>query len=64
MQILNNQPEKIIKFTWLIESDGYVYTNTWEIPEQEWNELTEQEILSRQETEYNAWRLKMRSPGA
>lgn len=63
MQVTNFEP--LIKFTWsILDNDGYVYMDTWEIPVSEWEVLTEEEIKTRQDAQYAAWREYMANPGS
>lgn len=64
MEIINSTPTPVVKFTWTVMDGAYVYMDTWEMPQEEWDALTPEEISRRQQEQYAAWREYMNNPGA
>lgn len=64
MELLNSDPQSLMRFTWTIRDAEYVYMDTWEMTQVEWDALTPEEIESRQKAQYAKWREYMANPGA
>jgi len=64
MQINNSEAQTLVRFTWMVQDDGYTYMDTWEMTPEEWAALTPQDIETRQQEQYAAWRAYMANPGA
>lgn len=60
MELLNSNP--IVRFSWTVRDNEYVYMDTWEMTQEEWNALTSEEIESRQKAQYAKWREHMANP--
>lgn len=64
MEILNADPQPVVRFSWTIRDNEYVYMDTWEMTQEEWDALTPELIQQRQQEQYTAWRQYMANPGA
>lgn len=64
MELLNSDPQSLVRFTWTIRDAEYVYMDTWEMTQVEWDALTPEEIEARQKAQYAKWREYMANPGA
>lgn len=62
MELLNSQP--LVRFSWTVRDNEYVYMDTWEMTQEEWEALTSEEIERRQKEQYANWREYMANPGA
>jgi len=62
MELLNSAP--VVRFAWAIRDDVYVYQDTWEMTQEEWDALTPEVIEQRQKEQYTKWREYMANPGA
>ena len=62
MELLNSQP--LVRFSWTVRDNEYVYMDTWEMTQEEWEALTSEEIERRQKEQYAKWREHMANPGA
>jgi len=61
MELLNSQP--LVRFSWTVRDNEYVYMDTWEMTQEEWEALTPEEIERRQKEQYAKWREHMANPG-
>ena len=61
MELLNSQP--LVRFSWTVRDNEYVYMDTWEMTQEEWEALTPEEIERRQKEQYAKWRAYMANPG-
>jgi hypothetical protein len=61
MELLNSQP--LVRFSWTVRDNEYVYMDTWEMNQEEWEALTPEEIERRQKEQYAKWREHMANPG-
>lgn len=59
MELINSDPMPLVRFTWTIRDAEYVYMDTWEMTQEEWDSLTPEEIESRQKAQYAKWREHM-----
>jgi len=64
MELINSDPQSIIKFSWTVRDNEYVYMDTWEMTQEEWDALTPEIIEQRQQEQYTKWREYMSNPGA
>lgn len=64
MEIKNQQPQTIIRFSWEIFDDGYTYMDIWKMTQEEWNALSHEDIAIRQQEQYQQWRNYMNNSGA
>ena len=64
MQVFNSDPQSVIRFSWTVQDGVYVYMDTWEMTQEEWDALTPEEIEQRQQEQYAKWREHMANPGA
>ena len=54
----------MVRFSWTVRDNEYVYMDTWEMTQEEWEVLTPEEIERRQKEQYAKWREHMANPGA
>lgn len=59
MQLFNSDPQPLVRFSWSVQDNEYVYMDTWEMTQEEWDALTPEEIESRQKAQYAKWREHM-----
>jgi hypothetical protein len=64
MELINSDPQPIVRFAWTVRDDVYVYMDTWEMTQEEWDALTPEVIEQRQQEQYSKWREHMANPGA
>jgi hypothetical protein len=64
MEIINSDPNPLVRFAWTVRDNEYVYMDTWEMTQEEWDALTPEEIERRQQEQYSKWREYMANPGA
>ena len=64
MELFNSDPQPIVRFSWSVQDNEYVYMDTWEMTQEEWDSLTPEEIESRQKAQYAKWRGHMTNPEA
>jgi hypothetical protein len=64
MQIINHAPQTIIRFSWSIDHEGYYYQDTWEMSEEEWDNLSHEDVAIKQQEQYQKWREYISNPGA
>jgi len=64
MELINSDPQPIVRFSWTVRDNEYVYMDTWEITQEEWDALTPEKIEKRQQEQYAKWREHMANPGA
>jgi hypothetical protein len=64
MDITTLTTEEIIRFAWRVQENEYIYMNTWEMPKNEWDQMTQADIEAKQQQEYKAWREIMGTVGA
>lgn len=62
MELINSDP--LVRFSWSVQDNEYVYMDTWEMTQEEWDALTPEEIESRQKEQYKKWREYIANPGA
>jgi hypothetical protein len=62
MELINSDPQPIIKFSWTVRDNEYVYMDTWEMTQEEWDALTPEIIEQRQQEQYTKWREHMSNP--
>ena len=53
MELFNSDP--LVRFSWSVQDNEYVYMDTWEMTREEWDALTPEEIESRQKAQYAKW---------
>jgi len=63
MEIINSDPNPLVRFAWTVRDNEYVYMDTWEMTQEEWDALTPEEIEKRQQEQYAKWREHMANPG-
>jgi len=64
MELINSNPQPIVRFAWTVRDNEYVYMDTWEMTQEEWDALTPEVIEQRQQEQYAKWREYMANPGA
>jgi hypothetical protein len=64
MELINSDPQPIVRFAWTVRDKEYVYMDTWEMTQEEWDALTPEDIEKRQQEQYAKWREYMANPGA
>jgi len=64
MELINSDPQPLVRFAWTVRDDIYVYMDTWEMTQEEWDALTPEVIEQRQQEQYSKWREHMANPGA
>jgi len=64
MEIINSDPNLLVRFAWTVRDNEYVYMDTWEMTQEEWDALTPEEIEKRQQEQYAKWRVYMDNPDA
>jgi hypothetical protein len=62
MELLNSEPQPLVRFAWTVRDNEYVYMDTWEMTQEEWDALTPEEIERRQKEQYAKWREYMANP--
>lgn len=62
MELINSDPQTIVRFSWTVDDGIYVYMDTWEMPQEEWDALTPEMIEQRQQAQYAKWREYMANP--
>ena len=62
MEVINHDPQPVIRFSWTVRDGEFVYMDTWEMTQEEWDALTPEEITERQNTQYAKWREHMANP--
>ena len=63
MEIINSDPNPLVRFAWTVRDNEYVYMDTWEMTQEEWDALEPEEIEKRQQEQYAKWREYMANPG-
>lgn len=64
MELFNSNPQPMVRFSWSVQDNEYVYMDTWEMTQEEWDALTPEAIEKRQKEQYAKWREYMANPGA
>ena len=64
MELINSNPQPLVRFSWTVRDNEYVYMDTWEMTQEEWDALTPEEIEKRQQEQYAKWREYMANTGA
>ncbi len=62
MEVINHDPQPLVRFSWTIHDNEYVYMNTWEMTQEEWDAMTPEAIKARQDEQYAKWRQHMANP--
>lgn len=61
---MNSDPQQMVRFSWTVQDNEYVYMDTWEMTQEEWDAMTPESIEKRQKEQYAKWRKYMANPGA
>lgn len=64
MELFNSDPQSVVRFSWSVQDNEYVYMDTWEMTKEEWDTLTPEAIEKRQKEQYAKWREHMANPEA
>jgi len=62
MEIINSDSQSIVRFAWTVRDGTYIYMDTWEMTQEEWDALTPELIEQRQQEQYTKWREHMAQP--
>ncbi len=62
MELINSDPQPLVRFTWTVRDNEYIYMDTWEMTQEEWDSMTQEQIEQRQKEQYAKWRQHMVNP--